>query len=235
MIRVLVVSNQSVTRALFLSVLDASAHEVSTASWPAEALERAATVRPQVCVVDAQDVHGDPDFASRLRSASGREAGVLLVLRRRGEAPPTRAQLDALGVLSAFTLPPDRALLEELVSQAAERSGDTGSWAAPAPRPAAQPARAPSPVALESNLLARFHELDALDAYEVLGVERESSDDTLQTAFRRRCLQYHPDRSHLAGDSELRDRYYQLYKRITWAYRQVGDPAQRARYDATLG
>ncbi|WP_214412923.1 DnaJ domain-containing protein [Sphaerisporangium fuscum] len=47
----------------------------------------------------------------------------------------------------------------------------------------------------------RFRDLDGRDAYELLGVSQESSDDAIRTAFRKQAAKWHPDKN-LDADSE---------------------------------
>lgn len=62
------------------------------------------------------------------------------------------------------------------------------------------------------------------DLYATLGVSREASPDEIRSAFRRLARLYHPDVSQLP-DAAVR------FAEITSAYRVLGDPVLRARYD----
>jgi molecular chaperone DnaJ len=62
------------------------------------------------------------------------------------------------------------------------------------------------------------------DYYEVLGVERNASNDDLKAAFRRLARQYHPD-VNKAPDAEER------FKEINEAYAVLSDADRRAAYD----
>jgi len=63
------------------------------------------------------------------------------------------------------------------------------------------------------------------DYYEVLGVERSSSDDEIKRAYRRLAMKFHPDRN--PGDSEAEVKF----KEAAEAYEVLSDPEKRARYD----
>ena len=63
------------------------------------------------------------------------------------------------------------------------------------------------------------------DYYEVLGVERDASQDEIKRAFRKLAFKYHPDRNK-APDAEER------FKEISEAYGVLSDPEKRRQYDA---
>ncbi|CAH1652285.1 chaperone protein DnaJ [Hyphomicrobiales bacterium] len=64
-----------------------------------------------------------------------------------------------------------------------------------------------------------------LDYYEVLTVERSSSDGQIKAAFRKLAMQFHPDRN--PGDHTAESKF----KEINEAYDVLKDPQKRAAYD----
>lgn len=63
------------------------------------------------------------------------------------------------------------------------------------------------------------------DYYEVLGVDRNASDQELKKAYRKMAMKYHPDRNKDNADAE------KLFKEASEAYDVLKDPNKRARYD----
>lgn len=62
------------------------------------------------------------------------------------------------------------------------------------------------------------------DLYEVLGVERNATQDDLKKAFRRQAMQYHPDRNSEEGAADK-------FKEVNQAYEVLSDQNKRAAYD----
>lgn len=64
------------------------------------------------------------------------------------------------------------------------------------------------------------------DYYEVLGIDRNATDDEIKKAFRRGALKYHPDRNPNNPEAERR------FKEVSEAYDVLSDPNKRKLYDA---
>ena len=63
------------------------------------------------------------------------------------------------------------------------------------------------------------------DYYEVLGVQRNASEQDLKSAYRRLAKEYHPDRN--AGDKNAEHKF----KEVNEAYEALKDQQKRAAYD----
>src|SRR3712207_3603044 len=63
------------------------------------------------------------------------------------------------------------------------------------------------------------------DYYDILGVQRDASEDDLKKAYRRLAMQYHPDRNQ--GDKQAETRF----KEVNEAYDVLKDGEKRAAYD----
>jgi curved DNA-binding protein len=63
------------------------------------------------------------------------------------------------------------------------------------------------------------------DYYQMLGLNRNASEDEIKKAYRKLALKYHPD--HHPDDSESEDKF----KEIGEAYAVLSDPRKRKEYD----
>ncbi len=62
------------------------------------------------------------------------------------------------------------------------------------------------------------------DYYEVLGIDRNATDEKIKGAFRKLAFKYHPDHNHEDGAEEK-------FKEINEAYEVLSDSDKRAAYD----
>ena len=63
------------------------------------------------------------------------------------------------------------------------------------------------------------------DLYELLGVDRNASDEELKRAYRTKAREFHPDTNHAGSEDD------EHFKEISQAYEVLRDPERRARYD----
>ncbi|UXY14969.1 molecular chaperone DnaJ [Chitiniphilus purpureus] len=63
------------------------------------------------------------------------------------------------------------------------------------------------------------------DFYDVLGVNRDASDDDIKKAYRKLAMKYHPDRNPDSKEAE------EKFKEAKEAYEILSEPQKRAAYD----
>ena len=62
------------------------------------------------------------------------------------------------------------------------------------------------------------------DFYEALGVARTANEEEIRRAFRKKAMEFHPDRNKSKGAEDK-------FKEINEAYQVLSDPKKRAQYD----
>ncbi len=67
--------------------------------------------------------------------------------------------------------------------------------------------------------------MEKRDYYEVLGVSKTATADEIKKAYRKKAIQYHPDKN--PGDKEAEEKF----KEAAEAYDVLSDPQKRQRYD----
>ncbi|HCR37602.1 MAG TPA: molecular chaperone DnaJ, partial [Opitutae bacterium] len=63
------------------------------------------------------------------------------------------------------------------------------------------------------------------DYYKLLGVERDASSEQIKKAYRKKAIEFHPDKN--PGDKEAEANF----KKAAEAYEVLSDPQKKSQYD----
>eukprot|EP01026_Neomeris_dumetosa_P048003 TRINITY_DN4137_c0_g1_i20.p3 TRINITY_DN4137_c0_g1~~TRINITY_DN4137_c0_g1_i20.p3 ORF type:complete len:177 (-),score=31.14 TRINITY_DN4137_c0_g1_i20:398-865(-) len=66
-----------------------------------------------------------------------------------------------------------------------------------------------------------------MDPYQVLGLDKTANDEEVKQAFRKKALEYHPDRSTQDSVSESKQKFVEVVK----AYEILKQPEKRLKVD----
>ncbi|KPP75202.1 dnaJsubfamily B member 12-like [Scleropages formosus] len=123
-----------------------------------------------------------------------------------------------------------KALLESIVKNGKPSSPDEDPGLRQR-RPAQGNGTVPEEKATDSAKAYTSEQLDAVkrikqckDYYEILGVNKDASEDDLKKAYRKLALKFHPDKNHAPGATEA-------FKAIGNAYAVLSNAEKRRHYD----
>jgi DnaJ-class molecular chaperone len=62
------------------------------------------------------------------------------------------------------------------------------------------------------------------DFYEILGINKDATDNDIKKAYRKMALKFHPDKNKFVGTKDV-------FKKISQAYDCLINPEKKAFYD----
>jgi DnaJ-class molecular chaperone len=78
-------------------------------------------------------------------------------------------------------------------------------------------------------------QIDKLDYYQILNVQRNANTQGIKEAFYKRSRQFHPDRYFNVGNEDFRQDVNKIYKRISEAYAILRNDRDRESYTLLIG
>jgi DNA-binding response OmpR family regulator len=183
----------------------------------------------------------------RLRAqVAGERLPIILMDERYVDESLAQTEIQAYDADGFVPLPFNRGHVEAALRTAqarfAERSDKreqslTGSYPAVSPEAAesSQAAEAEqaafSWTAFEERVKRIYRNLDRFDNYQVLEITPYASPAQVKEAYYARSLEFHPDRFAQLEDRDLHEKIYQIYKRVSEAFRVLSEPDRRSQYD----
>lgn len=243
---VLVIDADNVRRGLLACTLPAGAYAVEFAKTPERGLDLLNTLKPAVVIVGLDE--SSADLCQRIRQLAAGEHCLIAVTDERFREDTAYGMV---GADAALPFPFEVSAFEELLAAHGDRArADTRRMLeAVAAAPAAERRRrqtreqaramgAPEPApasdpwgSFAARVDALHGNLGNLDYFELLGVSRDAGLAEIKEAFFRRSIEFHPDRFVRLEDDALKTKNYEVYKRISEAFRVLNQPEARAAYE----
>jgi hypothetical protein len=88
--------------------------------------------------------------------------------------------------------------------------------------------------AFRARVDGMHRELERTNYYRLLEVPETASTSAIKQAFFDRSIEFHPDRFMRLPDEELRARIYDIFKRMSEAFKVLINPEARSHYDSNL-
>lgn len=79
-----------------------------------------------------------------------------------------------------------------------------------------------------------YTSIEAINHYDILGIEKQASNDKIKKAYYRAAKEFHPDRHFSLPSIEMKNKLNTIFSKITEAYRILSDPLMRSKYDQQL-
>lgn len=238
---VLVIDADNVRRGLLACTLPAGDYAVEFAKTAELGLDLLGKLKPKVVIVGLDESSGD--LCQRIRQLPAGEHCLIAVIDERFREDTAYGMV---GADAALPFPFEVAALEGLLGERTGRARagsrrmlEAAAVAGPATRrrtreqalATAAPAAAASWEAFAARLDELHCNLARLDYFELLGVPRDAGLAEIKDAFFRRSIEFHPDRFVRLGDAALKSKSYEVYKRVSEAFRVLNQPEARAAYE----
>jgi serine/threonine protein kinase/curved DNA-binding protein CbpA len=148
-------------------------------------------------------------------------AGVVELTARAASSPTSRLSSAAM---SKDTIPPP-----DLQSEVAETPGSAElpvqEWEKSSSEPTEQEQ------AIIDDIVRKHASLESSDYYQILEVNAGASELDIKKGYYAMARKYHPDRHHLPHMRDVQGLLEELFAKVTVAYQDLSDPADRRRYD----
>jgi CheY-like chemotaxis protein len=243
---VLIIDADNVRRGMLACTLPAARYSLEFASSAEKGLDLLVRLEPEVVIVGGD--HDAHDLCQRVRSLPAGTACTLVLMDERfRDEDLGNAEAGAAGADAYLPFPFEADLLARRLSSPEPSTRPTplttsSVSATPAvaldvekqPREA-EPVDPADAWQAFAKKVAQIHEkLDSVDYYKLLQVSRNGTANAIKEAYFSCSMEFHPDRFMRLENLELKAQIYDIFKRMSEAFKVLINPESRARYDDNL-
>jgi CheY-like chemotaxis protein len=246
-LRVLIVDSDNVRRGMLACTLPATSFSLEFARSAEKGLDLLGQLQPDVVIVGRDG--SSTDTCRRVRSLPAGQTCTLMVMdeQYRNESIG-EADAEAAGADSFLPFPFETALLEKRL-ETHHRTRVTAptvlAAAEQSSQPTPSPTSTPTPASALENIQRAWEQfrerveslhgaLDKLDYCQLLSIQRQSGPSEIKDAYFKCSMELHPDRFMQLQDEELKRKIYDIYKRMSEAFKVLINPELRSSYEADL-
>jgi len=225
--RVLIIDSDNVRRGMVACTLPGDRYGLEFAKSAERGLDLLGQLQPDVIVV-GRDA-GSRALCQRIRSLpAGVSCRLVLMDEQFRDEGLGRAEAEAAGADAFLPFPFESELFDDRLR--ASRGPST-----PPQAPVAPPRAGDEEWSAFRERVGFFAEhLEELDYYQLLEIGGGASAATIKEAYFRCSMELHPDRFLQLEDEALRAQIYEVFKRMTEAFKVLINPEARSQYDALL-
>jgi DnaJ-domain-containing protein 1 len=245
--RVLIIDGDNVRRGMLACSLPAARFSLEFAKSLERGLDLLNRTHPAVVIIGRDS--SSRDLCQRVRSLpAGMTCTLVLMDERFRDEAIGELEAESVGADTFLPFPFEASLLEKRLrtktrDEARQETRTQSEESFPVPfTPDTSPALQAHPeeaieAAWESfrQRVRSFHQnLDSLDYYQLLQIPPNASTGAIKDAYFRCSMEFHPDRFMQLSDEDLRAQIYEVYKRMSEAFKVLINPLLRSQYDGML-
>lgn len=247
--QLLVIDSDSVRRGLVACTLDVERFQMSFASSTEVGLDMLREGAPEIVIVGRDSATSD--LCQRIRALPAGFACILILMDESYRNEATGAmEIEEAGADAFVPFPIESETFEQRLQDSYQNrlEKEPGRVPRETPYPKHPPAKAKAEqkgkrkpkdtgdawIEFARRVSAIHEVLDSQDYYKLLEVPSTAPGSDIKEAYYRCAMQYHPDRFARLENEDLKRQIYDVYKRLSEAFKVLINPVTRKYYDKQL-